>query len=305
MLAKPQAEFVRRTRCINCDGTNLKQLSRGRYTEEPLAGFITDDPSGEDRIPYLQEAEWSFVECGDCQQRFHQLVLNDEWEERSHTQWMTAEAMQEFERRRGILAASPQFDGGRNRITHILRIEKLTRPIRKNDDPVRLLDFGCGWGRFVAACTQFGFKAVGIDRAGSRNSKAHCPILSSIDDVAGQTYHAISLFEVLEHLHAPSDILRRLSRLLVPGGILILETPDCAGVTGIKTYHDYCMIHPLGHINAFTHETLTSIASRLGFRPIARGSAHVTADRIRVIKREARHLLGRDARSTQLYFRKG
>jgi hypothetical protein len=85
---------------------------------------------------------------------------------------------------------------------------------------------------------------------------------------------------------------------------LILETPDCQSVTDIKTRADYDKVHPLEHINAFTHDTLMSIAKRNGFQRIDRGPAHVTAERARVIKREAKHLLRRDGKSTQLYFRK-
>jgi hypothetical protein len=59
------------------------------------------------------------------------------------------------------------------------------------------------------------------------------------------------------------------------------------------------------HINAFTHETLRSLFERCGFRMIDRGPAHVTTDFIRVAKTQARHLLKRGERSTQLYFIKG
>ena len=86
---------------------------------------------------------------------------------------------------------------------------------------------------------------------------------------------------------------------------MILETPDCKGVTDIKTHNDYDKIHPLEHINAFDHETLISIAERHGFHHIKkRGPAHVTAERIRVLKGEAKNLFGRDGISTQLYFNK-
>ena len=120
-----------------------------------------------------------------------------------------------------------------------------------------------------------------------------------------EPFHAITLFEVLEHLDEPATILKQLAERLMSGGILILETPDCKGVTGIKTRKDYELINPLDHINAFTHETLISIAERQGFRHIKkRGPAHVTAERIRVLKGEAKHLFGRDGISTQLYFNK-
>lgn len=218
---------------------------------------------------------------------------------------MSADAIKEFEKRRGTQTPSAKFNRARSHVEHVLRIEKLTRPIRGNQ-PVRLLDFGCGFGNFVRMCQQFGFDVTGIDRAAPRIEGAMVEVYPSLNDVrATEPFHAISLFEVLEHLDDPSNILEELAAQLMPGGLLILETPDCEGVAGLKSHTDYDLIHPLEHINAFTHETLISIAERHGFLRIKnRGSAHVTAERLRVLKREAKHLLGRDGNSTQLYFRK-
>ena len=67
---------------------------------------------------------------------------------------------------------------------------------------------------------------------------------------------------MLEHLDDPAAILRRLATLMYQGGLLVLETPDCTGVSDIRSQQDYLKIHPLEHINAFTHKTLCSIASR-------------------------------------------
>jgi hypothetical protein len=59
--------------------------------------------------------------------------------------------------------------------------------------------------------------------------------------------------------------LEMLRARLVPGGILVLETPDCSGITGIVSRRDYDNIHPLEHINGFTPATLRKMAERLGF----------------------------------------
>jgi SAM-dependent methyltransferase len=216
---------------------------------------------------------------------------------------MSADAIKEFEDQRA--SAAKRFDRGRNYVEHILRIEKLTRSSRGNR-PVRLLDFGCGFGDFVYTCERFGFEAVGVDRATARIEGAVVRIYSSLSDLdPTEAFHAITLFEVLEHLDEPATVLKQLAERLMPGGLLILETPDCEGVTDLKTRKDYDLIHPLEHINAFTHETLISIAERHGFHHIRkRGPAYVSAERIRVFKREAKYLLGQDGSSTQLYFYK-
>jgi 2-polyprenyl-3-methyl-5-hydroxy-6-metoxy-1,4-benzoquinol methylase len=301
------AQFTERTRCINCASSRLRELSRGKFVDEPLSGFILGDPWGESPLPYLQEAEWVLVHCSDCAQVFHRRILTEEWNEIRFSRWMSAAAMREFEER--LAAVSPtamrRFESARQQVAHVLRLEKLTRPLRSPGEPVRVLDFGCGWGNFLSACRHFGFDAVGVDRAAPRIENAIVPILPSLDRLEGRpAFHVITLFEVLEHLDDPAAVLKQLHPLLMAGGILVLETPDCRDVTGIRSRRDYLKVHPLEHINAFTHQTLKSIAERQGYACIARGAAHVHTERKRLLRTEARHLLGRDGKSTELYFRK-
>jgi len=296
-----QAVFVERSRCINCGSANIAELSHGNYNADPLAGFLAADPFGENPAPYLQTATWTLAKCMDCSQVFHRRILDDEWNERRFSQWMSADAIKIFEARTGS-SFTRSFNSATHHVEHILRIERLTRDIRPQTSPVRLLDFGCGFGRFIEACNHFGFEACGVDRSIGRRSEASIDIYPSLNDVPGE-FHAITLFEVLEHLDNPAGMLAELSSRLVPGGILVLETPDCSGVSDIRSHRDYHLIHPLEHINAFTHETLRSIAERAGFKHIHRGPAFVTAETSRATKRMAKHALGRDGRSTQLYFR--
>jgi 2-polyprenyl-3-methyl-5-hydroxy-6-metoxy-1,4-benzoquinol methylase len=307
MQAFPTAEFVERTSCINCSSDQLTELSRGCFSEQPLLGFIESDPWGESPLPYLDNAEWILVRCAGCNQVFHRKVLNDTWNEKRFSTWMSAEAMREFELRLGRESPLPQrqFAKAREHIEHILRIEKLTKSIRKPNEALRLLDFGCGWGEFLAACEHFGFSAYGVDRSTPRIAAATIRIFQSLDELENEAaFHAVTLFEVLEHLDEPAAVLSRLSQLLAPGGVLVLETPDCKDITSIQSHRDYRKVHPLEHINAFTTETLTSIATRQGFSPIRRGTAHVTSSLFQVARKEIKHWLGRDGRSTQLYFRK-
>lgn len=297
---KPQAVFVERKNCINCQSTNLSELSRGRYLDDPLRGFLAADPWGDDPLQYLQTAHWSLVRCVDCDQVFHRFILNSEWNERRFSEWMTADGIKEFEDR--LHRGNPmwRFEKELQHTQHILRIERLTRLIRGNSH-VKLLDFGCGWGDFLNSCQRFGFDAVGVDRSTARRSNSTVRIEPSLADVTGP-FHAVTLFETLEHLDDPSAILREIHPLIADGGVLVLETPNCSGVTNIKTHRDYLLLHPLEHINAFTHETMKSIAGRCGFTNMSRPPVYAASDMVRVAKTVAKSMLGRGENSTQLYF---
>jgi hypothetical protein len=63
MSGQSQAEFVERTVCINCSSRQLNEIARGRFSDQPLAGFLEADPWGESPMPYLQSSEWILVSC--------------------------------------------------------------------------------------------------------------------------------------------------------------------------------------------------------------------------------------------------
>lgn len=302
--APAQATFVSRSSCINCGSSQLMEVSAGRYDSEPLKSFIERDPWGQSPLPFLKNAGWTLVRCNACTQMFHKYILDAEWNERRYSEWMNAASIEAFEKERGLALFNHKFNVSRRNTEHVLRIEKLTRRLR-GDQPVRLLDFGCGDGAFVELCRNYCFQAVGVDRAEPRADRAAITIFKSLDEIPGnERFHAITLFEVLEHLDDPADIMSLLAKRIVPNGILVVETPDCSGISTIQTREDYDKIHPLEHINAFTNKTLESIVRRAGFSKINRGGAHVTTDRLRLLKTELKEAVGGFEKSTQMYFRK-
>lgn len=242
--------------------------------------------------------------CEDCQQAFHRYILTPEWNERRFSQWMSQEAIQAFEATHNT--PTHHFQNAAGYTAHVLRIERLTRRLRGTDRP-RVLDFGCGYGGFLSACSLYGFDAYGVDRSQARrDNNAAIKVFAEIDDVTeAAPFHALTLFEVLEHLDDPHGVMLRLRDLLPTGGILVLETPDCSGVRTIATRDDYAKIHPLEHINGFTPQTLRSFAQRLGFTPIAKPLACVANEPKKILKSLAKRALDRLLRpTTQQYFRK-
>ena len=303
-MNQKEAEFLDRSQCINCGSSNLKKLSGGFFGDDPLCSLIENDPWGESPMSFIEKKKWSFVQCKDCAQMFHKYILSPEWNEVRFESWMTADAMEKFSEPKNTIETN--FNKTKQHVTHILRLEKMTQKIRGNK-PVRILDFGCGWGDFLATADRFGFIGYGVDRSSARRKLGqHGVIFQDIEELKNErnSFHVITLFEVLEHLDTPLTVLKSLSKLIVPGGILVLETPDCAGVTNIKDMTTYRKIHPLDHINAFTSETLSSIAGHAGFRKIKPCLSIITTNRAKIIKSEIKHLLYnfKNLRSTRQYF---
>lgn len=175
-----------------------------------------------------------------------------------------------------------------------LKLEKTTRNIR-GTGPVRILDFGCGEGAFLSTCANLGFEGVGVEFSAAREKTKQFdffPTLEMVEEEYGLGhFHAVTLFQVLEHLVDPLGILKQLNQHMMPGAVLMLETPDCIDVTDIETLQDYRMIHPLGHINGFSGKTQEEIAKQAGFSRIEPPVVQLSTDFRRVAKREVRRLV--------------
>jgi 2-polyprenyl-3-methyl-5-hydroxy-6-metoxy-1,4-benzoquinol methylase len=300
------AGFVDRSACLGCGGADLITVASGRYDEGPLAEFIAADPWGEDPAPHLRGQSWRLVRCEPCGLSFHRYVLDPAWNERRFSRWMSGSAIAEFEAR---LGSGIQAERAAHFTEHALRICSASGGAARDPSlpAVRVLDYGCGNGEFLAICGAFGLDPVGVDRSAAR--REHASGLPVYADLASARAHGpfdvITLFEVLEHLDDPRALLLELRAELANNALLVVETPDCTGVDGIHTRLDYLKIHPLDHINAFEPASLRKLVESTGFVAEPRPFALATSDLRVVARRLAKSILRRGTQATtQMYFRK-
>lgn len=95
-----------------------------------------------------------------------------------------------------------------------------------------VLDYGCGTGEFLAACTARGFAPTGVDFdadvAKAASLRGECAAYSAVEfdaALSGVTFDALHQGDVLEHLPAPLDDMDRLLHRLRPNGVLYVEAP--------------------------------------------------------------------------------
>ncbi len=91
---------------------------------------------------------------------------------------------------------------------------------------LRMLDFGCGTGWFTAILSQFG-DSVGVDLAPEPARKFHPELVfHGVDELPAGPFDVVISQEVLEHVPDQSSYIATASKLLRPGGYLILTTPN-------------------------------------------------------------------------------
>jgi SAM-dependent methyltransferase len=100
----------------------------------------------------------------------------------------------------------------------------------------RLLDVGCGHGLLLDEARKRGYDVEGVElstaaAAHAREALGLTVHPATLDQLEGRRYNAIVLADVLEHLDDPPAAIDRCARLLEPGGVLCLVTPDPASRT--------------------------------------------------------------------------
>lgn len=136
----------------------------------------------------------------------------------------------------------------------------------------RLLDYGCGSGRFAARMRDRGWDVCGMDfstRAAETARRAFGlnVIHGSLPhlDVPPGSFDAITVREVLEHLHDPAAALRAVSDALKPGGHLYASVPNLAG-WGFRAFGPaWSALDLPRHLTHFTPTTLERVLGECGF----------------------------------------
>lgn len=134
----------------------------------------------------------------------------------------------------------------------------------------RWLDFGCGLGGMLDELSGEAEFAAGLelneDRIAIVKSKGH-QVLSSLDEIENDSFDIVTMFHVLEHLGDPDGILKSLSRVLIPGGRLLVEVPhardalftlyDCEAFKRFTFWSEHLVLH--------TRQSLALLLGSAGF----------------------------------------
>ncbi|MBI5855781.1 MAG: class I SAM-dependent methyltransferase [Nitrospirae bacterium] len=99
----------------------------------------------------------------------------------------------------------------------------------------RLLDVGCGSGRFMellraqkqCTCTGLDISQVAVDLSVRKGFTAFRTELPNIPaELPSAGFDVITTVEVLEHISDPDAVIKALTRLVKPGGLLIVGVPE-------------------------------------------------------------------------------
>ena len=154
----------------------------------------------------------------------------------------------------------------------------------KQERPAEVLEVGTATGYVTAEMAKLGSSVTGIeqDPAMAELARQYCRDMFVGDvekmDLSGLgQYDAIIFGDVLEHLHNPGVVLEKLSRLLKPGGKILLSLPNIANIwiriSLLMGRFNYSRLGILDetHLRFFTLKTAKQLATDSGLDVISTG----------------------------------
>jgi len=138
----------------------------------------------------------------------------------------------------------------------------------------RVLDVGCGSGERLELLKQLGWTVKGVDLdakavavAQKKGLDAECGDLKTMA-LPAESFDAVILSHVIEHVPQPCDLLTECARVLKPGGRLVMLTPNAESF-GLD-YYGRCWrgLEPPRHLQIFSQSSLEQIVKKAGLKMV-------------------------------------
>lgn len=137
--------------------------------------------------------------------------------------------------------------------------------------PGRVLEVGCGAGQRLAALRKIGWQAEGqeIDpqaAALARQMHGLQVHLGPLEQLAlpEESFDAVVMNHVIEHVHDPARLVAECRRLLKPGGRFVAVTPNAGSFLHKRFGSSWRGLEPPRHLHIFSPRTLPQLAERAG-----------------------------------------
>lgn len=137
----------------------------------------------------------------------------------------------------------------------------------------KVLEVGCGYGYFLQCALAAGDDAYGIDVSPTAvkwasvrlPDRVFCGLLEEVPQIQEQQYDVIFGSHLIEHITAPGEFLAQAGRLLRPGGLLVLVTPNIRSLLSRASGRRWVSYKIPEHVSYYDPQTITDLLSRSGF----------------------------------------
>ncbi|HEX8677844.1 MAG TPA: class I SAM-dependent methyltransferase [Segetibacter sp.] len=201
--------------------------------------------------------------CETCNLRFTQNAPD---EAAIGVYYQSAEYVSHSDTKKGLI----------NRLYHYVRGFTLTTKLSFIKEVTRLkhgvlLDVGAGTGAFAFTMQQAGWKVTGLEPDGIaranalKNYKLQLEELSNLDQLNHDTFDAITLWHVLEHVHDLHGYVDKFFKILKPAGRLVIAVPNYTSFDA-GFYKQYWAAYDVPrHLYHFSPKSMQILLEKKGF----------------------------------------
>lgn len=135
-----------------------------------------------------------------------------------------------------------------------------------------LMDIGAGTGTFAAEMKAHGWQVTGLEPDDTARKVAYdmhgVQLLppDELEKAAPGSFDAITMWHVLEHVHALQHYMQRLKVLLKPGGKLFIAVPNYTSADAVKYGKDWAAYDVPRHLYHFSPKSMQALLERNGLK---------------------------------------
>lgn len=158
--------------------------------------------------------------------------------------------------------------GERVELPRNLRILQTIESFKKSG---KILDVGIGTGLFLRLAKKHGWQTFGVDASNYAYNRVrkygHKLFKGDLEDVdfENNLFDAINMRHVIEHIPDPKKALIKAYKILKPGGIICIATPDSFGFHAKIFGKDWPHLSLPYHLHFFSKNSLSKLVEDSGF----------------------------------------
>src|SRR5665647_197479 len=203
-------------------------------------------------------------ECKNCTQRFTQNIPGKE-------------EIGKYYQSENYISHSDTSKGLINYIYHKVRKRTLVQKRKLIENATgkktgNILDVGCGTGAFLHAMVNAKWNITGLEPDSKAREKAlelyglQLEQIEKFYSLPVQTFDAITMWHVLEHVHDLHDYINQLNKLLKPGGKLFIAVPNYTSYDA-AIYKEFWAAYDVPrHLYHFSPESMKKLLNTHGMK---------------------------------------
>lgn len=170
-------------------------------------------------------------------------------------------------------AGQDKFSAPVEKILDFFRAGRARKLAKYVNPPARVLDIGCGNGKFLGFLIRRGYSAYGTELPGKAAQRAEqIPGLHlktgplQPGDFSADFFDAVCMWHVLEHLTDPGQTLEIIKTVLKPYGYLFISLPNIESLQSRFFRGHWLHLDPPKHLFLLGPDELARQMHQLGFR---------------------------------------